>query len=301
VFSIENNKTFSRASALFWYLLDSDRSLSDFRFGDHRLKQIRPVAHETSEKTKLVITAHIYYEEFLLDFMKQLPIINKLGLILVTTPNGNFKRVLDKEFVKSGIRGRVIKSANRGRNFGPLFTELADEILRHDFLIHVHSKRSAHASTGVGEDWASRNMNFLLHPKKIVQMLEAFGQDNNVGIIYPDCFDLIRKINFRWGASIRPTKKFFKDKPGFEQVRWKGRIDFPAGGMFAARVSAIREMLELDWAYEDFPKECGQLDGTLQHGVERMLGALVTSKGLDQLVYSGQRNEFLLIPRDLEN
>jgi lipopolysaccharide biosynthesis protein len=64
--------------------------------------------------------------------------------------------------------------------------------------------------------------------------------------------------------------------------------------MFVARVAAVKEILECEWNYSDFPDEAGQLDGTLQHGVERMIGALVSSKGLRHLVYQEKIHSYSL-------
>ena len=53
-----------------------------------------------------------------------------------------------------------------------------------------------------------------------------------------------------------------------------------------ARISSISQLLEYGWTYEDFPEELGQLDGTMQHTVERLIGAVAHGNGFESAVIS---------------
>jgi lipopolysaccharide biosynthesis protein len=277
------------------YLFDSEKSFKDFRFESESNNELFDLDPDQPESGRLAITAHIFYREWLDIFLAKLPQFKELGAILVTTPVQEFKEMLENEFAKQGITGRVVLSQNRGRNFGPLLVELSKEILEYDYFIHVHSKRSAHSKVSRGELWQERNTQFLLDHSNIKGFHQAFNQSKDVGLIYVNCSDLLRTINYRWGTSRQATRRYFGKQRGFESIRWSGKIDFPAGGMFAARVSAVQELMECEWSYSDFPHEDGQLDGTLQHGIERMIGALVISKGLRHLVYQEKTLSYSLI------
>ena len=56
-------------------------------------------------------------------------------------------------------------------------------------------------------------------------------------------------------------------------------IDFPAGSMFWARVDALRPLYGLNLPLSAFPPERGQVDGTLQHAVERLFGVITRHQG----------------------
>ena len=55
-------------------------------------------------------------------------------------------------------------------------------------------------------------------------------------------------------------------------------LDFPAGNMFWARVLAIYQIFEIN-IFDKFPKEKGQIDCTIMHGIERIWLYLVKLNG----------------------
>jgi lipopolysaccharide biosynthesis protein len=55
--------------------------------------------------------------------------------------------------------------------------------------------------------------------------------------------------------------------------------------MFWVKTDAIRPLLELDWKYDMFPDEEGQIDGGTQHGIERLFGELILARGYKQALY----------------
>ena len=88
-------------------------------------------------------------------------------------------------------------------------------------------------------------------------------------------------------------KKLFGSFPGFENIKWSGRLLFPAGGMFWVKTDAIRPLLEFPWTYEVFPGESGQIDGATQHGIERVIGELTRARGYKQAAHVRTGTAFL--------
>jgi lipopolysaccharide biosynthesis protein len=271
--------------SLGYWLLDSEKSLSDFR--KKAVWKVEDLIVETpSEKimSPLVITAHVFYPDFvnqLIDALNQLP---KETKVFATTPSQEIKRDLVNYLEAAGNPHDVRLTPNIGRNFGPLFVEFSKQLMKEESFIHVHSKKSLH-SPEIAQDWLKRNTDLLLS-KEGIQRISSLTESNpKVGLVYADASDLIWGLNFRWGRSRKIAKRFFAHLPGFERVRWSGRLSFPAGGMFWARTQAIRPLLEIDWSYEMFSKEQNQRDGELQHSQERILGELAYSLSFERAIY----------------
>jgi lipopolysaccharide biosynthesis protein len=62
-------------------------------------------------------------------------------------------------------------------------------------------------------------------------------------------------------------------------IKTPSRFAFPAGGMFLARTEDFSSLASVPWKIDWFPEELGQLDGTLQHAAERMIGLIPSLDG----------------------
>ena len=59
-------------------------------------------------------------------------------------------------------------------------------------------------------------------------------------------------------------------------------MTFPVSSMFWARTDAIRELFSISDLL-DFANECGQVDGTMAHAVERIFDLLAEKNGYETL------------------
>jgi lipopolysaccharide biosynthesis protein len=232
----------------------------------------------------VVLTAHVFYEDFADELLEALTHFPKDTRVLATTPSEDISAQLKASLDSLRLIHDVRVTPNLGRNFGPLLVEFSDVLKKVDSFIHVHSKKSIH-SPRIAKEWLRRSTDLLLSATGIQRCFDILRQNEDVGIIYADSSDLIRGINFRWGRSKRQMMQLIGLTPGFENIKWSGRILFPAGGMFWVRTDAIRPLLELDWKYEMFPEENGQIDGGTQHGIERLLGEVTQTRGYRQALY----------------
>jgi lipopolysaccharide biosynthesis protein len=283
---------FRKAVSLGYWLLDSEKSLSDFR-KKIVWKEEDLLVETPSEKimSPLVITAHIFYPEFAIQFIDSLQQLPKETKVFATTPSEEIKEDLERYLTAAGNRHDVRLTPNIGRNFGPLLVEFSKQLLMEESFIHVHSKKSLH-SPEIGTDWLKRNTDLLLTPDGLRRVSSIVESIPKVGLVCVDAADLLWGVNFRWGRSRKIVRKTFYEIPGFKNLKLNGRIKFPAGGMFWIRTEAIRPLLEMDWSYENFPREEGQRDGELQHGIERMIGELTATRGLRLVALLPSTNRF---------
>ena len=274
-----------KLASLGYWLLDSEKSISDFK--KHATWKAEDQIVETpSDKimSPLVITAHVFYPEFatqLIDALKQLP---KETKVFATTPSQEIKEDLEGYLEAAGNPHDVRLTPNIGRNFGPLLVEFSKNLLEEESFIHVHSKKSLH-SPHISKEWLRRNTDLLLTRKGIQRISSLTESNPRIGLVFGDASDLVWGINFRWGRSKNIARKTFGHLPGFEGVKWTGKLSFPAGGMFWVRSQAIRPLLEIDWDYGMFPQENNQQDGELQHAQERIVGELTHSLNFQKAVY----------------
>jgi hypothetical protein len=102
-------------------------------------------------------------------------------------------------------------------------------------------------------------------------ILELLCRDPQTGIVAP-CY--------YWTLASQPN--YGKNREPLERLHARlasGGLpeacpDYPAGSFFWARTQVLQPLLDLGLGLEDFDAEAGQIDGTLAHGVERLLGLL---------------------------
>jgi lipopolysaccharide biosynthesis protein len=276
------------------WLIDSEKSPKDF-IRSSTPEKFTPIETTTShhEVNGVVLTAHVFYEDFaeqLLDAVKKFP---KDTRVLATTPHENIKVKLEESLTSLRLSHDIRVTPNVGRNFGPLLVEFSGVLQKTECFIHVHSKKSTH-SPAIAEEWLRRGTDLFLTPSGLQRSFEVLANHEEIGIIYPNASDLVRGINFRWGRSRKLMRRVFEFTPGFEKVKWSGRLLFPAGGMFWVKTNAIRPILEFPWRYDMFPEEKSQIDGAAQHGIERLIGELPRARGYRQASPLENRHNFAI-------
>jgi lipopolysaccharide biosynthesis protein len=73
----------------------------------------------------------------------------------------------------------------------------------------------------------------------------------------------------------------YGDEKAMGILKEPGEYGFFASTMFWCRLDSIRPLLNLHLLPEDFESESGQIDGTLAHGIERLLTLILQVNGQD--------------------
>jgi len=283
---------FRKIGTLVRWLFDTDKSIDDFRKKSNWSEaQLIDELVRNPDPQPIALTAHVFYKEFATEVISALKSISQVSKVYISTPSEEIKKQLDTFLSSSGYKYDVRVTPNRGRNFGPLLVEFSRELLKETSFIHVHSKKSLHSPDFAG-DWVRRNTKLLLSESGIQRIRALTQLDSQIGLAFVDARDLLYGTNFRWGRSLTIAQDFFAKRRGFEKIKWSGRLSFPSGGMFWVKTDAIRPLLEIDWTYEMFPIEEGQMDGTLQHAIERVIGELPASLGFRHAAYIKSQDRF---------
>lgn len=263
-------------------------------FGAQAIPESSELGDLSNAKNRCAVTFHIYYEEFISTceaFLKQLP---KDIPIFFTSCNSSIYSQMMSICNSLGLEshGRIVE--NRGRNFGPLFVEFANQLKNFEYFVHVHSKMSKHTRSKSVNSWNFQLHSLLSDWPKIVRATNLM-RCSNVGLVFPSVSGVVRRINFYWNNNFEPVSKLALEEDLLEEIHTNTRFSFPAGGMFVVRTEAIIQLLKLNWEVEQFPLEVGQLDGTLQHGLERAIGRITIANGYRNAEYRMKEDKFWLL------
>lgn len=238
------------------------------------------------ERPTILVVAHIYYPDYVqrtLNSIKQWTIPNTT--FVVTSSN---QEILDQvQAFRVANSERVVHAMltdNQGRNFGPLLAALRTFADGHEILIHVHSKKSTHANHAMVRRWSNCLWNSLVEDQNLVRrMIDIFVHNDEVALSYPICTGAVPSWAYSWSSNFKIAEALMKEH------NFKGRPEerfaYPAGGMFAARIRDVRFLLEIDMEVNGFPNELGQLDGTPQHAIERLVGHAPLQLGKSHAIY----------------
>lgn len=236
----------------------------------------RPLNNSLSSTLRVCVHLHLFHNEMWSEFLALLANMPVDFTLLVSVCTEEYPPIEEQValFLPHAVNTLIRVLPNRGRDVAAWVVGFADEIRQHDVFCHLHSKRSDYEKSYAG--WRQ----FLLHgvmgsPSVCEQILERLT-GGKAGICAPPYFSALPGQP-RWGANKEAVEMFLR--------KWGANLDsakcpdFPAGSFFWARVDVVRKLLDYGLAYEDFEAEAGQLDGTLGHAIERLLGVLPRLSG----------------------
>ena len=265
---------------------------------------VQQPAHPSPPGT-VAVMVHAYYPDTFEDVGRALRSIPFPFTLLVSTPTEAARAA-----VLTAIRRHRLPAAadvrvtpNRGRNFGPFVAEFAGAIAAHDYLLHLHTKRSLFTGSDQGH-WRDQLLASLVGSPAVVsaalQLLStgpgAGGPGAGepaapIGLFMPTTAATMPYWAHHWLSNAALAPGLF-GLLGVSRYPTGGYFEYPVGGMFWARVDAIRPLLAAGFTYDDFPEEDGQTDGTLAHAIERCFVPLVQSQGYGFVAFDRDTGAF---------
>lgn len=258
---------------------------------------------------RIGVMAHVFYpdlvEELALDLANMPLPYDLLVSVVDETAATRVRGRLSGLPLLSRLLVRVVP--NRGRDIAPMLVAFREEVLQLDLVCHVHTKKSLYTGSEQSS-WRRYLMDSLFgSPQRLAWILGMFGAEPRLGMVYPESFPGVPLWAHTWLSNAAVCEQLAA-RLGYAIER--GRyLDFPAGSMFWARVDALKPLYALELALDEFPVEHGQVDGTLQHAVERLFASTARQQGyllgiLPQdgslaLATEGQRNWAAAFEMDL--
>lgn len=243
---------------------------------DFRFPAPQPIDDTT---LRVGVMLHLFYPDLADEFALALSRIPVPVVLLVSVTDSAAAATVRKAFADvEGIeRIEIVCVPNRGRDIAPLLVTFRQELLELDIVGHLHSKKSLHAGS-LQNRWRGYLVESLLGDRnRIAWQLGMFAAEPTLGMIYPESHETVPLWGHTWLGNVADARGL-ANRIGFS-IDPHAYIDFPAGSMFWARIDAIRPLLSLALPLDAFPEEQGQLDGTLQHALERMFVSVARASG----------------------
>ena len=259
-----------------------------------RGKSLSEMLEATTAGGSIGIQIHLYYADLLEEissYVANMPFEH--SLYVSVAEESQISLVRDRLSRIKSVKECIVREVpNRGRDVAPLVVTFAKELLKHDFICHLHSKKSLF--TGKQQDSWRRHFykNLLGSPADIRKIFGIFEANNDVGIIYPETHEALPYWAHSW-LSNKSLGKQVCARLGIV-CDFSGYIDSPMGTMFWARTDALRPILTSGFKIEDFPEEIGQTDGTLAHTLERVVVPVALTQGFTFCEINNSKNQYSL-------
>jgi FMN phosphatase YigB (HAD superfamily) len=230
--------------------------------------------------SRIAVVVHAFYVDVLADLLESVATLPAgFHLFMAVRERADVARAASVvgHVLGPTVRADIRVTPNRGRNFGPLLFEFHDDVLAHDYVLHLHTKKSAHLG-GHGDHWRRHQARSLAGSPAITDMvLSLLESDPKVGVVHPSPFWQLPYWVCHWLGNGRLGAPLLArlgiDAPAH------GWVDYPVGGMFWARVDALRPLFEAGITADDFEEEPAGTDGTLAHAVERVINITARHRG----------------------
>ncbi|MEQ8436764.1 MAG: rhamnan synthesis F family protein [Ilumatobacter fluminis] len=254
-------------------------------YGRHRVRPDRDL-----DGRSVCVMVHGFYPDVLPALFERLRALPSGWTLLVSVVDEAAANVaqaaVDAAFEQGVGPGRTVVRvvANRGRNFAPLLVEFGDEVLTHEFVLHLHTKKSLYTGNEATE-WRDHLVDHLVpDPAGVSAILSAFADDPTTGVVQAPAFPALPVWANHWLANSGRGRQLL-ERMGLDPALGRGYVDYPVGGMFWARSAALRPLYDLGLTLDDFEPEAGQTDRTLAHTLERLVSWSAVAAGLQYVEF----------------
>ena len=232
-----------------------------------------PLASPTGQSVALHI--HVFYPELLSPILERLSQNCIQPDLYLSFSNPDLEPAIRQTLAQHDRQASLHPVPNRGRDIGPLLTELGQELDR-SYAIHghLHTKKSVLVAGDTAARWREFLLVNLLGDAKrpmADRIVAALQADPKLGLVFPDDPGCLGWTENRPHAEAVGTRLGLPPLPE--------AINFPVGTMFWARRGALSSLYNLELRWDDYPEEPLGYDGTMLHAIERLLPQICLASG----------------------
>ena len=242
------------------------------------------ISDEVVKEKKIALIIHAYFDDLLEYCYQYASNMPDNADVYVTVPNEKNKKDAEEIFGRLPNNVKVMVIENRGRDVSSFLVASKTFIMDYDFVCFMHDKKVGQISPkSIGYGFSYKCFENLLTTKEFVKnIINTFDNNPRLGMLMPpppNHGDYYFTLGMEWGDNFDITKKL-ADELGLTIPFSKEKEPIsPLGTMFWVRPQAMKRLFDVDWNYEDFPKEPNNFDGTLLHAIERIYGLVVQQEG----------------------
>ena len=264
------------------FLEATHQALSQFDVNkQHLIQQTQKLLNTKASciKNRIAVILHLFYFDIWFEINAYLDNIDEDFDLYISL--GEYLTLENVQQIHADYPEACLYSLeNRGRDIYP-FLQIFQQIksFNYSYICKIHSKKSTH--TDIGEHWRKNIYNDLLgDTEQISKIINYFNKNPQIGIISPkNCFILLSDC-LGFNDELAEKNKFYMDKflKQLDAVIEQNER-FVTGSMFWFRPEAVYQLLTLDISLKNYPAEIGQIDGTIMHGLERIISVCARING----------------------
>jgi lipopolysaccharide biosynthesis protein len=219
--------------------------------------------------------AHVYYTDLADEIVEAFLRCGTLDSVVITTPTPTDDLLIDalekltRERPKLNIA--VLPVKNIGRDIYPFLQAIKHQhVLDCDVFLKIHTKKSLHLDEYKGRNWRQQLLTTLCpDAEQTSQISAALHNTDEAWIACPEAFTA---GNESWGKNKKNVKKLAKEL----NIGVSKNLVFAAGSMFWGRKDVISTLQKLVIEEYEYNSKKNQLDGSIPHAVERLIGIIST-------------------------
>lgn len=225
-------------------------------------------------KAPQAIVVHIYYPDLWDEFRETLSKVElPFDLYVTLTWCGDETLDLKEQIQADFPKAWVMVVPNRGRDILPFFTLVNSGALDgYRAVAKLHTKKSPHRSDG--DIWRRHLISGILPETGLAEKLDHFVADPDSAFWVADGQHFTGKE--WWGSNLERTRQILAR---LEITMPEDILSFPAGSIYWIKPLMIDLLKALKLNADHFETETAQVDGTLAHAIERVLGFLSLAAG----------------------
>lgn len=223
---------------------------------------------------RFAVVAHVYYPDLWPEFHKTLSGLEiDFDLFVTLTYRGEETSALMKQISAQFPAATVVALENRGRDILPFMTLVNAGVLDdYEAVCKIHTKKSPHREDG--DDWRNHLISGILPQEDLTLLLDRFLADTRAAFWVADGQHFTGKK--WWGSNLALTRQLLRR---IEVEVDLEDLSFPAGSIYWLKPLMIGLLKSLHLNKGQFDLELGQVDGTVAHALERVMGLLAQTSG----------------------